>query len=33
MIEILLGSEYDDDLFIRLTAEVKAMGGSIENKM
>ena len=32
MTEILLGSEYDDDLFYRLVAEVKGMGGSITDK-
>lgn len=29
MKEIVLGSEYDDDLFFRLVAEVEALGGSI----
>ncbi|MFZ2990282.1 hypothetical protein [Ideonella sp.] len=32
MIDVLLGSEYDDDLFYRLVAEVEAMGGSITDK-
>ena len=32
MTEILLGSEYDDDLFYRLVAEVEGMGGSITDK-
>jgi hypothetical protein len=32
MTELLLGSEYDDDLFYRLVAEVEAMGGSIVDR-
>ena len=32
MTEILLGSEYDDELFYRLVAEVEGMGGSITDK-
>jgi hypothetical protein len=32
MTEIVLGSEYDDDLFFRLVAEVEALGGSIVDK-
>ena len=32
MTEILLGSEYDDDLLYRLVAEVETMGGSIVDR-
>jgi hypothetical protein len=32
MPEIVLGSEYDDNLFLRLVAEVEALGGSIVDK-
>jgi hypothetical protein len=32
MIEIVLGSEYDDALFARLAAEIEALGGSIIDK-
>jgi hypothetical protein len=32
MTEILLGSEYDDDLVCRLVAEVEAMGGAVTDK-
>lgn len=32
MTEIMLGNEYDDDLFERLVAEVAALGGSITDK-
>jgi hypothetical protein len=32
MTELLLGSEYDDDLFYRLVAEVETMGGSIVDR-
>ncbi|MCH7344471.1 hypothetical protein LZ017_13895 [Pelomonas sp. CA6] len=32
MTEIVLGSEYEDDLFFRLVAEVEALGGSIADK-
>jgi hypothetical protein len=32
MTELLLGPEYDDDLFYRLVAEVETMGGSIVDR-
>lgn len=32
MIEVVLGSEYDDELFSRLAVEVTALGGSMEDK-